>query len=119
MKQNIKIILAIIVIVLIGLLVEYSDTSTPAPTKHAEQIIEAMFRCDNEKTIQTTFRNGEKNSVDIKLNNSRSLSLPQAISASGARYANDDETFVFWNKGNTAFITENGTSTFTNCIQVE
>ena len=28
------------------------------------------------------------------------------MSGSGARYANKDESFVFWNKGNTAFITE-------------
>jgi len=29
-----------------------------------------------------------------------------AMSASGARYANKDETFVFWNEGDTAFVTE-------------
>jgi membrane-bound inhibitor of C-type lysozyme len=30
------------------------------------------------------------------------------MSGSGARYANADESFVFWNKGDTAFITEGG-----------
>ena len=42
--------------------------------------------------------------------------LLQAISASGARYANTDESFVFWNKGNTAFIEENQKITFKDCI---
>ena len=42
--------------------------------------------------------------------------LLQAISASGARYANTDESFVFWTKGNTAFIEENHKTTFKDCI---
>jgi membrane-bound inhibitor of C-type lysozyme len=46
------------------------------------------------------------------------LSLPQAMSGSGARYANKDESFVFWNKGNTAFITEGaaGEETYSDCV---
>jgi membrane-bound inhibitor of C-type lysozyme len=37
--------------------------------------------------------------------------------ASGARYANKDETFVFWNKGDTAFVTEgkDGKETYSGC----
>ena len=40
-----------------------------------------------------------------------------SISASGARYANKDETFVFWNKGDTAFVTEgkDGKETYSGC----
>ena len=45
-------------------------------------------------------------SVELKLSDGRSLKIPQAMSGSGARYANTDESFVFWNKGDTAFITE-------------
>ena len=43
--------------------------------------------------------------------------MPQAMSASGARYANKDETFVFWNKGDTAFVTEgkDGKDTYSGC----
>jgi membrane-bound inhibitor of C-type lysozyme len=39
------------------------------------------------------------------------------MSASGARYANKDETFVFWNKGDTAFVTEgkDGKETYSSC----
>jgi membrane-bound inhibitor of C-type lysozyme len=42
--------------------------------------------------------------------------LPQAPSASGARYANGDESIVFWNKGNTAFIEEGGRTTYQGCV---
>jgi membrane-bound inhibitor of C-type lysozyme len=37
-----------------------------------------------------------------------------SISASGARYANKDETFVFWNKGDTTFVTD-GKETYSGC----
>jgi membrane-bound inhibitor of C-type lysozyme len=62
----------------------------------------AMFKCKDGNTIGATFY---ASSVDLKLSDGRSES-PQAMSASGARYANKDETFVFWNKGDTAFVTE-------------
>jgi membrane-bound inhibitor of C-type lysozyme len=44
------------------------------------------------------------------------MSVPRAMSASGARYANADESFVFWNKGDTAFITEGEETTFKDCV---
>jgi membrane-bound inhibitor of C-type lysozyme len=76
----------------------------------------AKFACQGGKTIDATFYS---NSVDLKLSDGRSMQLPQAMSASGARYANKDETFVFWNKGNTAFITEGpgeGKETYSGCV---
>lgn len=63
----------------------------------------AIFKCQGGKSIEATFY---ANSVDLKLSDGRSLKVPQAMSGSGARYANKDETFVFWNKGDTAFVTE-------------
>ena len=35
-----------------------------------------------------------------------------------SRYANADETFVFWNKGDTAFVTEgkDETQTYADCV---
>ena len=46
------------------------------------------------------------------------MTVPHAISASGARYAKPDESFVFWNKGDTAFITEgaNSAETYSACV---
>jgi len=59
--------------------------------------------------------------VDLELSDGRSMELPQVISGSGARYANQDESFVFWNKGNTAFVTEGGdeTMTYEDCVAGE
>jgi membrane-bound inhibitor of C-type lysozyme len=75
----------------------------------------AVFKCSGGKSIDATFY---ASSVDLKLSDGRSMKVPQAMSASGARYANEDETFVFWNKGDTAFVTEgkDGKETFSGCI---
>ena len=79
------------------------------------------FICDNAKDIRATFYPDDDKAVDLVLSDGRTLSVPHAISASGARYANADETFVFWNKGNTAFITEgkNSEMTYANCVVLQ
>ena len=78
-------------------------------------VASAVFKCDGGKSIDATFY---ASSVDLKLSDGRSFKVPQAMSASGARYANADETFVFWNKGDTAFVTEgkDGKETFSGCV---
>ena len=75
----------------------------------------AIFNCDGAKTVTAVFYPGDDKYVDLVLSDQRKLSVPRAMSASGARYANADESFVFWNKGDTAFITESGTTTFSGC----
>ena len=75
----------------------------------------AVFACDDSKKITATFYPKDDKYVDLVLSDSRALTVPHAISANGARYAKPDESFVFWNVGDTAFITENGTQTFSNC----
>jgi membrane-bound inhibitor of C-type lysozyme len=78
-------------------------------------VAKATFKCKDGKSIHATFY---ADSVDLKLSDGRSLALPQATSASGARYASKDESFVFWNKGDTAFITEgkDGKETYSDCV---
>ena len=74
----------------------------------------ATFKCQGDKSIEATFY---ASSVSLTLSDGRSLTVPQAMSGSGARYANKDETFVFWNKGDTAFVTEgnDGKDTYSGC----
>ena len=50
--------------------------------------------------------------MSLQLSDGRSIALPQAMSGSGARYADAGDRTVFWNKGNTAFIEEGGKTTF-------
>jgi membrane-bound inhibitor of C-type lysozyme len=83
----------------------------------ADLTITAKFQCNLGKTIDAVFSGSF---VHLTLSDGRTMTLPQTISGSGARYANADESFVFWNKGNTAFITEGAdeTQTFSGCIQL-
>jgi membrane-bound inhibitor of C-type lysozyme len=78
-------------------------------------VASADFKCADGKSIAATFY---ASSVALKLSDGRSMTVPQAMSASGARYANKDETFVFWNKGDTAFVTEgkDGKETYSGCV---
>ena len=83
----------------------------------ADLTARANFSCNLGKTIEAYFY---ADSVQLMLSDGRSLRLPQAMSASGARYANADESIVFWNKGHTAFITEGdpAVDTYSGCIVV-
>ena len=44
--------------------------------------------------------------------------LQQTASGSGIRYANESQTFVFWSKGDGAFVEEgpSQTETYSNCM---
>lgn len=79
-----------------------------------------IFSCTGSSTIKASFYPTDNKYVDLELSDSRKMSVARAISASGARYANADESFVFWNKGDTAFITEGvgttSTTTFGDCV---
>ena len=88
-------------------------SATPALAE--TPVATATFKCADAKSIEATFY---ADKVDLKLSDGRSMSVPQAMSASGARYANKDETFVFWNKGDTAFVTEgkDETQIYADCV---
>lgn len=75
----------------------------------------ATFICDKpvHGFISSVFY---QDRVNLILSDGREQVVPRARSADGARYANADESFVFWNKGNGAFITEQGTTTYDGCV---
>ena len=91
-------------------------------------VAQVAYTCDDNKTIEAAFYKGNSQqtepgempipsgSVKIVLGDGRNFDLPQTISASGVRYANKNETFIFWTKGDTAFVDEGGELTFQNCL---
>ena len=96
-----------------------ASCGAPGAAPPAAGSIAASFDCEGGKKIQAVFATGASSSVKLTLSDGRTMVLPQATSASGARYANHDETFVFWNKGRTAFIEEAGHQTYTGCVQTK
>lgn len=90
------------------------------------------YMCNETKTIDAAFYRtpAETSSVvgqppvpqgsaTLILSDGRTLELPQTISADGARYANADEAFVFWSKGNGALVLENNEEAeYIGCVLV-
>ncbi|MFA6602161.1 MAG: META domain-containing protein [Candidatus Paceibacterota bacterium] len=70
----------------------------------APVFVSAVFYSSSGQRVNAVFSEGK---VDLG-GSFGSITLKQVISASGARYANDDESFVFWNKGNDVTIYQNG-----------
>lgn len=97
-----------------------------------EPINTVTFMCDGNKKIYAEFYKNKvtqgnlqdqpptpDGSVKLKLDINKEMTLKQTISADGGRYANDDESFIFWTKGNGVMILENNTeSVYKNCIAV-
>lgn len=102
---------------------KFLGTKSPRSTSTAQFVTKATFVCNNNQTIIASFFNPASSSpetlgsVSLILSDGRSKILTKIMSASGAKYSNADDSFVFWNKGNTAFIEEGSaqTETYTNC----
>jgi putative hemolysin len=87
-----------------------SASSTPA-------IVTATFNCAKGLSVVAKFDNAN-NAVDLAWSDGRNFTLPRTKAASGARYANAAETTVFWNKGNVAFLEEDGQITVADCVEL-
>ena len=119
--------LAIVALAAILLLLRFLTPSPPPAS-----IATASYLCDGGKTITASYYRGAAKpvpapgqmptptgSVTLTLSDGRTMTLPQTISADGGRYANTDESFVFWGKGNSALVLEDGASkSYTGCIVV-
>ena len=99
--------------------VDVVSSSAPEDIDEELSLIHATFICPGGEMINAVFHNGENSFVDLALPDGRILRVPQALSADGARYATENEMFVFWNKGDKAFIEENGAITLNDCVSSE
>ena len=131
MKKNL-IFIFLIVIILAGAGIWYAnnkENKSPSPSPSPSPIAQVIYICNDDKTIDAAFYKGEpkpvepgeppipSGSVKIVLSDRRNLDLPQTISADGARYANSDESFVFWSKGNGALVLEdNAEKSYIGCV---
>lgn len=99
-----------------------------APPPDAPQST-VRYQCQQNRTVVADFYDGKSSvgpdgrpipggRVVVQLSDGRTFSLPQTLSASGIRYADSSGTFVFWSKGDTAFVEEgaNQTVTYRDCV---
>ncbi len=79
--------------------------------------IAALFSCTSGKTVSAAFYQGSVAQtpvpgepprptgwVEVSFDHGATTTLAQTLSADGARYANADESVVFWNKGDEAIV---------------
>ncbi len=126
-----KALLSLIVLIIIaGAAWLYLVPKSGAPGAQTPTAV-ATFMCDSGKTITASFFSGPAKppanpgeppipggSVSLVLSDGRSMTLPQTLSADGARYANSDESLIFWNKGRGATITEANVPTYSGCLEI-
>lgn len=129
MNTRTQTILLIIALAAIALMVWWGSTHKPAVKQPIATII---FSCNDAKGIIGRFYTGSSTpakspdlpptpggSVALTFSDGRTMTLPQTIAADGARYATPDESFVFWGRGNGAFVLEGGKEkSYVGCIVV-
>jgi membrane-bound inhibitor of C-type lysozyme len=71
---------------------------------------EYVFRCEGPAELRAVFY---RDSVRLTFPDHRTVSLPQTISASGARYS--DGTLTFWNKGVEAVVQQGESTLYSAC----
>ncbi len=94
-------------------------------------VAEDVYQCNGGKIIQASVYQGEDKPgtpetppvpggrAKVVLSDGRTMELAQTISADGARYASEDESFVFWNRGNGALVLENNQEkSYIGCVRV-
>ncbi len=89
------------------------EAHSKAAPDSGKSIADVTYSCNADKFLHALYFGDH---VSIAASDGRNLYLPLTPSASGAHYTNQDESVVFWNEGNTAFITEGKKTTFENCI---
>ena len=83
------------------------------------------YQCENGDRIVARYyslSDGSLDFVKVSMPDGKEYTLPNAVSASGARYT-DDREFVWWTKGDSAFLqTRDQTGewqiTYQNCQQI-
>jgi len=108
MNKTFAWVIGILLVVAAGVYFAQHRQATPLPPVPQETV--ADYYCQ-EGTIIATFGTS---SVKLNLSDGQALTLPQTVSASGIRY--EQGTVLFASKGNQAFLQENGTSTYSNCV---
>lgn len=82
-----------------------------------DPVNETEYSCADNKTIFARVEvNRTPGKAEVFLKDGTKMLLNQTISASGVRYANSGESFVFWTKGDTAFVQEGPIQSYSNCI---
>lgn len=101
MKRNLSVILVTYTLIMMCVF-----SCTKNNSLQVKKIAEAVYENAEGKKLQVVFYSLSDNSLNfVKINyDEKQYTLPQLISASGARYS-DEFSMEFWVKGNEAYVT--------------
>ncbi|MFA5386445.1 MAG: MliC family protein [Candidatus Paceibacterota bacterium] len=129
MNKKILLIILIVLLIIISGFGAWYFINKEKIVQPLKPIAQANYLCNGGKTIDATFYKEEQKpvqpgqppipsgSVIVVLSDGRTYNLLQTISADGSRYANSNESFVFWSKGNGALVLENNVEkSYTGCM---
>jgi membrane-bound inhibitor of C-type lysozyme len=118
-------------IVILGVWLWQNNKASKGNLQVPALIADIKYFCNDGKSMEVKYYQGTSTpevvpgqpptptgSVDLSLSDGRQMTLPQTISGSGIRYANGDESFVFFSKGNGALVLENNLQTYFGCIAI-
>ena len=106
MTKNILVGMVVLILLIAGALY----LANRAPRNEMSNPITALYS-DGSITVAATFNNDEE-TVTVTYNSLGTVTLPRAVSASGVRYANVDESIVFWEHQGEATISQGGKVVF-------
>lgn len=89
-------------LVALVVLIALASCQVAGPEPAGDTIGPVTFRCDDGSEILATFDNAPDPATVHLVRGDEQFTLPQAISASGARYLGAG--IEFWNKGNDAAV---------------
>ncbi|MDR3547147.1 MAG: MliC family protein [Candidatus Pacebacteria bacterium] len=119
MKRSVLWTVVAVVVIVVGValffMFGYGSAGNPNGSAASSSTI-VTYLCDNQRIIAAQFGSS---SVTMALSDGRSFQMPQTMSGSGIRYEQgsgtaQDVTFV--NEGDNAYLMENGSTTYDNCV---
>lgn len=126
MTRALGVVTALLPVVFVAACNEGPPLKAPPPDAPISTV---RYQCQQNKTIVADYYDGKSSvapdgrpipggRVVVQLSDGRKFSLPQTLSASGIRYADSSGAFIFWSKGDTAFVEEgaNQTVTYRDCV---
>ncbi len=111
--------IAIMIAIIAAIAALFFLSSPHSHTNDAEGVASALpvtYTCDGGRNLIALYGSS---TVTLTLSDGRIITLPQTRSGSGIRYEAGNGTsdvVVFVSKGPNAFLTENGTTTYDNCV---
>ena len=127
-------VITTLIIVIFTMISKKNNPSEPITTSTKNLVHTLTYACDAKRSMIVQYyelpptehnrsqtSSGQPSptgSVTLSLSDGRSIYLAQTVSANGARYANANESIVFWSKGNGFTFTEKNIETYPGCIEV-